>query len=240
MRNFLDSFPKEVVPHFMNNKIISISGKSGAGKTTLAIQVVGDILRRSVHNEGSCVWIQASEIFPKKRLFTLFQDNLALLNYLKNNIYCIPINKIYSSYDEQSNNLFRIINEELVFPPYVKTIVIDNVSHHLRYRIHKMTKIKEITNLLDGFFNTQLFPLIMFCNFRSIKLVLIHEMTDNVNSGKTHKFFNSLYKRIETFDIILKKKLIEKKNIMNISYNQEKLRFNYEIFDSGLILMSNK
>ena len=70
---------------FQDNTVISISGKSGTGKTSLALYLAGYYLASDIPHDGSCVWIQASELFPKKRLKTMFQNTS--LNYLINNIF---------------------------------------------------------------------------------------------------------------------------------------------------------
>ena len=49
-------------------RIISISGESGTGKTTLALQLVASALTREGLTKNQAVWVQASEQFPKKRL----------------------------------------------------------------------------------------------------------------------------------------------------------------------------
>ena len=52
--------------------IISISGSSGTGKTSLSEFLIGNLL---IENEGCCMWIQASEAFPKKRLEIMERDD---------------------------------------------------------------------------------------------------------------------------------------------------------------------
>lgn len=54
-------------------RIISISGESGTGKTTLALQLISSGLTQEESSEDKALWIQASELFPKKRLHSLYK-----------------------------------------------------------------------------------------------------------------------------------------------------------------------
>ena len=76
---------------FQKNSIISISGESGTGKTSLALYLVSHMLTKEKNPENSCFWIQASEQFPKNRLLSMYKDNNDLGNYLLNNIYLVSI-----------------------------------------------------------------------------------------------------------------------------------------------------
>jgi len=103
-----------------NRSVISISGKSGTGKTILALQIGSTILTSEKPYESSFVWIQASESFTKKRLISLFKTSPGKLNYLLKNIFVIPRNKPFSNYKEQST----FFNElgTLLLPSNVKFI----------------------------------------------------------------------------------------------------------------------
>ena len=81
-----------------NRNVISISGKSGTGKTTLGLQLVGTILTSEKPYDSSCIWIQASEQFPKKRLVSLFKDSPGKIHYLLKNIFVYPEKKPVSNY----------------------------------------------------------------------------------------------------------------------------------------------
>ncbi|MCK4382138.1 MAG: AAA family ATPase [Candidatus Lokiarchaeota archaeon] len=220
-----------------NRRVISISGKSGTGKTTLALQLVSTILTGEKPYENSCVWIQASELFPKKRLISLFKTSPGKINYLLKNIFVIPRNKPFSNYKEQST----FFNElgTLLLPSNVKFIVIDNISHHLRLAASQNSDIKRRVILLNQFFSSQLFPLIMRCLRDNIILVLIHEVSFNPSSGKTQPFFNKLYSRIQTVNITLSKNFRSNKKTMEIDCgdNSNRRRLNYEIRDSGISLL---
>ena len=56
-------------------RIISVSGESSTGKTTLALQLVASAISCESAGDDHCVWIQASEQFPKKRLRTFFKNS---------------------------------------------------------------------------------------------------------------------------------------------------------------------
>ena len=220
-----------------NRRILSISGKSGTGKTTLGLQIASSILTREKPYSSSCIWIQASEQFPKKRLLTLFKESPGKIEYLLKNIFVFPRNKPFSNFREQStffNNL-----ESFLLPSDVKFIVIDNISHHLRFAISSNSDIKRKTIIFNQFFNSQLFPLIMRCLREEIVLILIHEVSYYPNLGKTQPFFNKLYSRIQAVNITLSKGFHSKIKNMEISCENttdpKKLR--YEIRDNGISML---
>ena len=61
--------------------LVSISGESGLGKTTLALQLVGNILTSEASFSGQCVWVQASEAFPLQRLCSLYSKDSIKLSF---------------------------------------------------------------------------------------------------------------------------------------------------------------
>jgi len=213
-----------------NKNIISISGKSGTGKTTLALQIVGQTLTSSSYG----IWVQASESFPKKRLISLFTTSPGKIDYLLKNIFVFPRNKPFSNYREQS----AFFNElgTLSLPFNVKFIVIDNVSHYLRFAASLSSDIKRKVILLNQFFSSQLFPLIMRCLREGIVLILIHEVSFDPSSGKTQPFFNKLYSRIQMVSITLSKNFRSNVKTMKISCGDKSKgrKLNYEIRDSGI------
>jgi RecA/RadA recombinase len=217
-----------------NRSIISISGKSGTGKTILALQLVSTILTSEKPLENSCVWIQASESFPKKRLISLFKTSPGKIKYLLQNIFVFPRNKPFSNYREQSTFFNELGN--ILLPSNVKFIVIDNISHHLRFAVSLHAVIKRKIILLDEFFSSQLFPLIMRCLRENIVLILIHEVSYDPALGKTRPFFNKLYSRIQTVSITLSKNFQSNIKEMAIDSGDKSngRRLNYEIRDSGI------
>ncbi len=218
-----------------NKSIISISGKSGTGKTTLALQIVSNILTSESPYKGSCVWLQASELFPKKRLVTLYRTAPEKIDYLLKSIFVFPRRKPFSNYREQST-FFDDLGA-ILLPSDAKFMVIDNISHHLRLAASLNSDIKKRTILYDQFFNSQLFPLIMRCLNDNIVLILLHEVSFDPASGKTLPFFNKLYSRIQAVSITLSKGFKSNVKKMEIVYGDSSngTKFNYEIKDNGIL-----
>jgi len=178
------------------NGIISIAGKSGTGKTTLALQFVSTLMTFEKPYRSQGVWVQASEQFPKKRLRSLLKSYPDKVNYVLKNIFVTPGIKPFSNYQEQSAYFRRL--KTTIFPNNVKIIVIDNISHYLRYVIASNSDFKKRGAIIDEFFRSQLFPLIMRCLREKMILILIHEVSFNPTSGKTQPFFSKLYNRIDS------------------------------------------
>ncbi|TFG28661.1 MAG: hypothetical protein EU532_04795 [Promethearchaeota archaeon] len=218
---------------FSNKKIITISGVGGSGKTTLALYLVGNLLTLENLEEGSCIWIQASEAFPKKRLETLFSYNLKKLDYLYNNIFITPQRKMCANYFEQLNNFKKIISPNFVLPPELKFIVIDNISHHLRYKISRSMNISQKMTIFNDFYNNYLLPMIFLCNREELRLILIHEVSSDIDTGKIRPFFHKLYDRLDQFQIILVKEFNSKS--MELKFDKVSQVFSYNIIDSGFI-----
>ncbi|NVM43842.1 MAG: hypothetical protein HWN79_02905 [Candidatus Lokiarchaeota archaeon] len=218
-----------------NKSIVSISGKSGTGKTTLALQIVSSILTNEAPYEGSCVWIQASELFPKKRLVSLFKTSPEKIDYLLKNIFVFPQRKPFSNYKEQSTFFDDL--STILLPPNARFMVIDNISHHLRLAASLNSDIKRRTILYDQFFSSRLFPLIMRCLRDNIVLILLHEVSFDPASGKTLPFFNKLYSRIQAIRVTLSKgfKSNVKKMEINCGDSSNGTKFNYEIKDKGIL-----
>lgn len=217
-----------------NQRIISIAGKSGTGKTTLGLQLVSTILTNELPYEDSCVWIQSSELFPKKRLISIFKDSPDEIEYLLKNIYVYPRNKPFSNYRDQTTFFNKL--GDLLLPSNVKFMVIDNISHHLRLVISLISDVKRRAKILDHFFNSQLFPLIMRCLRDKIVLILIHEVSFDPTLGITRPFFNKLYSRIHAVNVTLTKSFKSGVKEMEIDCG-DKLsvkNFTYEIIESGI------
>jgi RecA/RadA recombinase len=151
------------------NCIVSISGESGTGKTTLGLFLVAYTLVKKERINNSCLWIQASEEFPKKRLISMYEDDRELCNYLLNNIYIAP-KKIFYSYLDQTQFLSKIASGNSFLPPDLNYIVIDNISHHLRFQFSNSRDIKPRMTLLDEFYNNILCPLVLRCQRENIPL----------------------------------------------------------------------
>ncbi len=220
---------------FLTKQIINIYGKSGTGKTTLALQIVGNLITKSIESDESCVWIQASETFPKKRLKMLFENSPEKLQYIIEKILITPKMKICNSYQDQQELLNRFYNDYQFIPPNTKYIVIDNISHHLRYEINKIVNLEKISSLIDDFFNIQLFPLIMNCHREGIHLILLHEMTYNPKLDQNLKFLDIIYKRLDALNIFLDNNLITENKIIEITLEDSIWCFNYIIDNYGFL-----
>ena len=217
------------------NRIISLSGASGLGKTTLAQYLVGKLLIDFRDHEYCSYWVQASEAFSRKRLSRLFEKTPIELDYIKNNMYILPGKKPCNSLLEQNNVLKSIWSEDAIVSPDLKFLVIDNISNHLRYELSLSQSIESTVSLIDSFFDQQLQPLIMFCPRENIVLILIHEVTYDPKINRQAPFCHKLYDRIDTLDIILRKEFRTQEKIMHIDLGDTSFSTKYVLSDEGLI-----
>lgn len=215
--------------------VISISGPSGMGKTTLAMSLVGNLLEVPFFFNENCIWIQASEMFSKKRLKSMFEEETKKLQCLNEQIFIIPSGKPCSNYSELLSILKLISAEEILLPPNLKCIVIDNISHHLRYKISLFKEIKDTIRCLNDFFDNYLLPLILFCIRQNVYLILIHEATFNVSQGETRPFFYKLYERIDALHINFHKK--NWSNIIEVKVDKESILYKYHLANCGIVLI---
>lgn len=232
----LSGFPGEVHKLMKKHKILNISGESGTGKTTLALQLVGNFLTDSYPFEECCIWVQASELFPIKRLSRMFANTPEKFSYLQQDIFTTPHNTTLDTYFDQSQLFTKIINGHTILPPNLRFIVIDNISHHLRYEISKYKDIKVITSLIDDFYDSLLMPLIMFCQREGIFLILIHEISYDPNADKNRSFLFKLYDRLDTIKIDLgyiRNRCERRARIFTQDHSQE---FKYILHDGGLVI----
>jgi len=226
-------FLTDIRNSILEKKIVSISGESGTGKTTFALQLASSILLKAKPYKYQCLWIQASEKFPKKRLTVMFQKKNNMLNYLLNNIFVIP-DTVILTYSEQFNLLIHFEEKEL--PLDIKVIVIDNISHHLRYEISQKNDIGKISIIKNRFYDELLFPLIMYCQREKIALLMIHEVSADIESGTIKPFFTGLYDRINGIHISLLKQTFNEDLIMKFSYNKMCRYIKYKISNEGLVI----
>lgn len=218
-------------------RIISISGSSGTGKTSLALYLIGEALTKSMPGKGCCVWFQASELFPQKRLFRMFTNYPEKLQYLRRNFLISPKLGSCSSYHEQERALTSFYHNS-VFPPGLRFIVIDNISHHLRYEVLQSAEISSKVSLINRFFDRQLQPLLMFCQREGISLVLIHEATFDPAKKIQAPFCHKLYDRIESINIVLTNEFHSQEKRIEIIYDSIHKSFKYSLVDSGFIFRS--
>jgi RecA/RadA recombinase len=228
------NFMREFRKLFSHENIISISGESGTGKTTLALDMVGNLITSNKQAFSSCIWIQASEYFPKKRLTQMFKNHPNNLRGVNENIFIIPKRNPVSTYEAQSKTIQTIFNSTSMLPPNLKFIVIDNISHHLRFKIAQSNDFSYKASVLDDFYESQLLPLILFCQRNDITLILIHEVSFNPNSMKNRPFYHKLYDRMKTVEIILNNIYNDSQKEMKLSVNNHKYSFIYELGDCGI------
>jgi hypothetical protein len=219
---------------FSFNNIISISGESGTGKTTLVLHMIGDLL----DFQDSCIWIQAGEQFPLRRLGQLFENSQDKKEYIKEHIFVFPNDKKLNSYEEQCHTLQYILDPNTILPPSLSYIVIDNISHHLRYKLSQYSSIKDKMFLLDGFYDDYLMPLILFCKKNNIVLILIHELSYSPILDKNRPFFYKLYDRLDMIDITLKNTYNDEKKDLEASYHELIWNFPYVIKQHGITIKS--
>ncbi len=210
--------------------IFNISGESGTGKTSLALQLVEGILS----NDESCIWIQASEKFPNLRLSQLYEEKM--LQEIQDKIYVIPKGRQIQTYLEQTHIIQNLTNPDTELPPDTKMIVIDNISYHLRFEVGIRPSIEGKCNMQNRFYEEQLFPLISLCNLKSINLILIHEVTYDPSIDCTRPFFYKLYDRLEGVEILLLNKFRSKNKEMKIVFNGSHKLFSYDIEQSGIVI----
>ncbi|TFG12069.1 MAG: hypothetical protein EU535_06585 [Promethearchaeota archaeon] len=219
---------------FSQKTVISIYGASGTGKSTLSMQIIGSFLTHLEPYEDCCVWFQASEAFPKKRLDQMFKKNPRKLEYLTKNIFIIPPGHPCNSYSDQANSINKIVKKSSILPYNLRFIVIDNISHHLRYEIMKAEGFREYSTVVNLFFSDQLLPLIMFCQREDIKLIIIHEVSYNPALDKISPFLDKLYSRIKCLNIFLSKDFRGRESKMTVECEDFTCDFKYELLDTGL------
>ncbi|MBY9016596.1 MAG: hypothetical protein KGD68_12950 [Candidatus Lokiarchaeota archaeon] len=218
-------------------RIISVSGESSTGKTTLALQLIASALSCEDVTDERCVWIQASEQFPKKRLETIFRSSPGKFDALVKKIFLYPVSSPFLSYEDQSAFLTTL--GIVILPFSTKYLVIDNISHHLRLAASFCSNIRQKTALLDEYFSLQLFPLIMRCLREEIVLILIHEVSFDPALGKNQPFFNKLYSRINSINVSLSKSFNSKTKRMKLVSRDNSIssELKYEILERGISLV---
>ena len=218
-------------------RIISVSGESSTGKTTLALQLVASSLSCEGATDEHCVWIQASEQFPKKRLHSFFKSSPGKFDNLVKKIFLYPVTSPFLSYEDQS--VFLTTLGKIILPFNTKYLVIDNISHHLRFAASSCSNFKQRKAVLDEFFDSQLFPLIMRCLREEIVLILIHEVSFDPKLGKNQPFFNKLYSRINSVNVNLSKPFNSKTKCMKLVSKDNKIasELRYKILERGISLV---
>ncbi|TFF85420.1 MAG: hypothetical protein EU517_01650 [Promethearchaeota archaeon] len=216
-------------------KIISLVGESSTGKTTLALQLITNLMMRDQSKNEQAIWIQSSESFPKKRAETMYRDKPDVALDVLGRIFVIPKEKPFSNITAQSE-FFKSFNN-LILPPGVKYIVIDNISHHLRHAQANILEVREKMNHMNGFFTQQLYPLIMFCLRNKYYLFLIHEVSFDPQSGRLRAYNGQLFERIRGLEISLSNSIDNKRKTMKLFAEKTAQQYSYRITDRGLIIV---
>ena len=216
---------------FSYSRILNISGEAGSGKTNLALHLVAELL----DNDESCIWVQANELFPYNRLKQIYNEQKS--SDILDLIFLLPKNRPIQSYEEQRSVIKDLTNSNAILPPDTKIIVIDNVSHHLRFEVGSLrTEVAKVKTIQDQFYEEQLLPLISLCNRNFINLILIHEITYDPTINDTRNYFYKLYDRINSITIVLRSQMNTQKKKMEISYSNSQKIFSYTIGHNGLHL----
>ncbi|MBY8986759.1 MAG: hypothetical protein KGD65_16925 [Candidatus Lokiarchaeota archaeon] len=232
---FQESVMDSIQKLFHNNTVISISGKSGTGKTSLSLFLMGNFLTASNPYVNRGIWIQASESFSKKRLESLFREEREKLKYLSNNIFVIPGNGPFPTYESQFDQLKRFSKNDYLFPPETRFLIIDNISHHLRFKFSQINDIEQRSYLINNFYDTILNPLIFRCQRESINLLLIHEVSFDVKTQRTRPYFSKLYERIRGVNISLSKCLISNQRMLDLAFNNRQSSFKFNLTNNGFV-----
>ena len=207
--------------------IISISGKSGTGKTSLALYLITQMM---LSLDSSCIWIQASEPFPLKRLRSMLSSDA---DRIEQSIFIIP-EKTCLSYNEQRKTIRKIFNDETSLPPNLRFIVVDNISHHLRHKVSKTEDIKITSASFNDFYDAQLLPLIFFCLRNDIILILIHEMSYSPKMDAEVRFLNRLYEKMDEAHVLLIKN-VESPNEMKIFLDDNSACIPFQLGPNGFL-----
>ncbi|MHA1914455.1 MAG: AAA family ATPase [Promethearchaeota archaeon] len=222
---------------FLTDTLISISGESGAGKTTLAQLLMGNLLVRQPPYFGSCIWVQASEKFPHRRLSQLFHTSAERLEYLKQNIFITPQSSFINSYEDFLDSIHHLTEKNSILPPDLRYIVVDNISHHLRYEISQIADVKKIVDIQDNFYDDMLLPLIMFCQRNNTHLILIHENTFVPRLNTSKPFFYKLYERVRHIHFVLSKSYNSTVRNLIIQHDTSKKTYKYLIQKQGIVFV---
>lgn len=213
------------------NEIISISGPSGSGKTTLALQLISNLIQ--INEEEKCIWIQASESFPKKRLASLLSGSLARRKYVLKNTFIFPSDHVISSFEEQLE-LLRDLSSR-VYPPRIKYFVVDNISHHLRLYLSLQRNLTQRSKVANRFFDNTLFPLIMRFKRENIIFIMIHEISQDPYSGVMHPFYYKLFNRVHAIHFSFQGSLRLGTRFLEVNPDgKDRFQFSYELKNEGI------
>jgi len=162
----------------------------------------------------------------------MYKNNQRKLKAKLNQIFIAP-DKVFSTFHNQSVFLRNLHSNGFPFPPSTRFIIIDNISHHLRYKVSQINEVNARVMILDDFYSSGLLPLILHCSRENIILFFIHEVSFNPTLQRTRPFFNSLYERMKGLNITLKQFKPTKKRIMVLKTKGHRNSIEFKIKDSG-------
>jgi len=216
--------------------VVSIAGESGTGKTTLALYLLGNLILDGSSRHDT-IWVQASEPFSKKRLEKMYDGFPDKKEALKKRVLVTPKNSSCSDLGELKNSIQNVIGLASFMP--FEYIVVDNISHHLRFEISKNDDVGEKVLMYNKFFNEIMLPLIMACQMNKIKLILIHEVSFDPGLKKNVSYFHKLFDRIRSIQIFLTKGPMNRPNLAEISIKGKIiLNSQYRIVDKGFLFIN--
>ncbi len=212
---------------------IHIYGKGGMGKTTLVLYLLSRLLK----NDETCLWVQASNLFPKRRLSQMVADFPERLNHLQSHFLILPNTGIIKDFKEQEYLLRKVSHAYLEKIPGLSYLIIDTISHHLRYHLSLEKEMNARARIVNDFFEQHLFPLLMKCSLNKVSLFLIHEVSSGREKG-TKMFYDTLFSRIKGITIELYSDFFNHHKYMKIKMNGRITNFEYKINSEGFIFSS--
>ena len=127
------------------------------------------------------------------------------------------------------------IDGDSELPPDVKFIIIDNISHHLRFELSTHSEIVDITYIIDSFYDEILSPLLLYCIRKKIYLILLHEVSFDMKAEQQRPFLHILYSRLDVLHIHLLKLFNSQKKKMKIISGESRWEFFYMIKNTGFV-----
>ena len=115
--------------------------------------------------------------------------------------------------------------------------MVDNISHHLRLYLSLQRNITQRSKILNQFFDEALFPLIMRLKRENIIFIMIHEISQDPNSGANHPFFHKLFNRVQAIHFSFQGSLRLGTNFLKIIPHGEKsFQVSYELKNEGIFI----
>ena len=91
------------------------------------------------------------------------------------------------------------------------------------------------SDTINKFYDTILAPLIFRCHRDKINLILIHEVSFDVNSQQTRPFFSKLYDRLGGVHITLTKSFNSNQRVLKLIVHDLEYSFKFHLATNGFI-----